>query len=87
MTSFALLLLHAVVFEALLVWVQRLQVCCMMLGRMTIAAGVGLPGLSNASHCVGDSFPNTAFCISAVLGSFQVQKQKYWNTLGKAMQL
>ena len=59
----------------------------MMLVRMAIAAGVGLPGLSNTSRCIDDSFPNIAFSISAVLGSFQVQKQKYWNLLSKVIWL
>lgn len=39
----------------------------MMLARMALAAGVGLPGLSNASH-IDDSSTNIPAPISAVLG-------------------
>lgn len=56
----------------------------MMLGRIALAAGVDLPGLSNASH-IDDRFINIPFSISAALGSFQVQKQKYWNPLSEVM--
>lgn len=84
MTSFGLFLLCAVVFEALLVGVERSHLSCMMLGRIALAAGVGLPGLSNASH-IDDRFINIPFSISAALGSFQVQKQKYWNPLSEVM--